>query len=477
MLRPGGPLSERRLAEGNVSRWRGGRARLVGWLGLVLLAGCTAPVAPTVPVAAPPTAPARPTAPSPVAAPLAVEEALAESFEPPAATGLPIPATVPAAGPAPTPSPARSPPEAAAPHDEHTPAVPSPTSAPVATSTPIATATPGRGRALLLQDAAVAATPPGAASLVTAPALVALVEQHLGGLPGIFGVAIKALAGGQGVLVNADRPFPAASLFKLPVMYEVYRQRDAGRLSLAEQLTMTPRFAALDLGTLDVPVGGTVSVEGALHRMITISDNATANLLADRVGWNNLNATMRDLGLRETRLDGEALTTSPRDMLLLLELLARGQGPSPASSAEMIELLLAQRINDRLPARLPPGTAVAHKTGNLEGVIHDVGIVYAPGAPFVIALLAEQAPNYGQVAQAQAALTRAVYDYLVMASGGPPPSSPAPSAAPTVTSPPTVAPPATAVSLPPPRPTARIWQPPVPTARRWQPPTATPHRP
>jgi beta-lactamase class A len=462
MLRPGGP-PERRLAEGNVSGWSGGRARRVGWLGLVLLAGCTAPLAPTVPVAAPPTAPARSTAPSPVAAPPAVEEALAESFEPAAATELPIPAVAPP----PTPSPARSPPEAAAPHDEHTPAVPSPTSAPVATSTPIATATPGRGRALLLQDAAGAATPPGAAPLVTAPALVALVEQHLGGLPGIFGVAIKALAGGHGVLVNADRPFPAASLFKLPVMYEVYRQRDAGRLSLAEQLTMTPRFAALDLGTLDVPVGGTVSVEGALHRMIAISDNATANLLADRVGWNNLNATMRDLGLRETRLDGEALTTSPRDMLLLLELLARGQGPSPASSAEMIDLLLAQRINDRLPARLPPGTAVAHKTGNLEGVIHDVGIVYAPGAPFVIALLAEQAPNYGPVAQAQAALTRAVYDYLVMASGGPPPSSPEPGVVPTATSPPTVAPPATAVSLPPPRPTARIWQP----------PTATPDRP
>ena len=326
-------------------------------------------------------------------------------------------------------------------------------------------------RALETQDSALAlVTPEDAAPLVTAPALAALVEHHLGDQRGIFGVAIKALEGGQGVLVNADRAFPAASLFKLPVMYEVYRQRDAGRLTLAERLILTWRYAELDLGTLNVPIGTALSVEAALRRMIAISDNASANMLADRVGWPSLNATVRDLGLQETRLTSSALTTSPRDMLLLLELLARGEGPTAASSADMIELLLEQRVNDRLPAQLPPGTAVAHKTGNLDGVIHDVGIVYAPGAPFVIALLAEDAPYYGQVAQAQAALTRAVYDYFVTASGRLPPlPEPEPDPTPTPTPPPTVLP----------RPTARVWGSPVslpspgPTARTYLAPTAT----
>jgi beta-lactamase class A len=316
----------------------------------------------------------------------------------------------------------------------------------------------------------------GAAPLVSAPALATLVQQHLGEQRGIFGVAIKALDGGHGVLVNADRAFPAASLFKLPVMYEVYRQRDAGLLTLAERLVLTGRHAQLDLGTLDLPIGSAVTVEAALRRMIVISDNATANMLADRVGWPSLNGTMRDLGLHETRLTGDALTTSPRDMLLLLELLARGEGPSAASSAEMIELLLDQRVNDRLPARLPPGTAVAHKTGNLDGVIHDVGIVYAPGATFVIALLAEDAPDYAAVARAQAALTRAAYDYFITASGGLPPT-PAPG--------PDELPAPRATPTPRPAPTARVWQPavtlPAPTARTWQPaaptPTPTPREP
>ncbi len=321
-----------------------------------------------------------------------------------------------------------------------------------------------------------------AGDIVAAPALVALVEQHLRDLRGVFGVAIKSLDSGQGALLNADRPFPAASLFKLPVMYEVYRQRDAGRLSLAEPLTLSARYAEWDLGTLDVPIGTTLTVESALRRMITISDNATANLLADRVGWSNLNATVRDLGLRETRLGGAALTTSPRDMLRLLELLARGEGSTPASSAEMVDLLLDQRVNDRLPAQLPAGARVAHKTGNLEGIVHDVGIVYAPGAPFLIALLAEDAYDYAQVARAQAALTRAVYDYFVTASGGPPPAG-----SPTLTPPrgpaglpadSTPAPLTSPVALPPPAPplvpTARPWQPPPPTARPWQSPTPSP---
>ncbi len=337
---------------------------------------------------------------------------------------------------------------------------------PAASSTVAPTQPPRRAYRLPMQPAEIALeAPPGQPPLVASPALATLVQQHLGGRQGVFGVAVKALDGGQGALLNADREFPAASLFKLPVMYEVYRQHDAGRLDLRERLVLTPHYAQLDLGTLDLPIGASVSIAEALERMIPISDNATANMLADRVGWTSLNATARDLGLQETHLGGERLSTSPRDMLRLLELIARGQAPSPASATAMTELLLAQRVNDRLPAHLPPGTRVAHKTGNLAGIIHDVGIVYAPGAPFVIALLAEDAWDYREIAEAQADLTRAVYDYLVAAAAAPTPT-PTPTATPTAT-------PA------PPRPTARPWQPPIttpvvlPTAHLWRSPTPT----
>ncbi|HZU06316.1 MAG TPA: serine hydrolase [Chloroflexota bacterium] len=263
---------------------------------------------------------------------------------------------------------------------------------------------------------AAAADPLEIGGLIEDAALAALVQQHLAPLRGVFGVAIKDLDSGRGVLINADRMLPAASLFKLAVMYEVFRQHDAGQLQLTERLTLSAHYAQYDLGTLDLPVGSVLSIQDALERMITRSDNSTANLLLDRVGVANVNATMRALGLEATRIAREQLTTSAHDMLRLLERIARGQGPSAASSAAMLQLLLAQRVNDRLPAQLPPGTPVAHKTGNLPGIVHDVGIVYAPGATFVIALLAAEAPEVGAVTQAEATLARAVYDYFTPAA-------------------------------------------------------------
>src|SRR3954447_10650972 len=248
--------------------------------------------------------------------------------------------------------------------------------------------------------------------LIHDPALAALVDEHFGSLQGHFGVAIKDLETGQGLLVHGADEFEAASLFKLPVMYEVFRQRDSGRLRLEELLTITPYFASFDLGTLDLPVGQRVSVAEALQRMITRSDNTTANMLLDRVGAWRVNQTVRELELRETRIEHERLTTSPRDQLRLLESIVLEQGPSAASSQDMLRLLLDQQVNDRLPARLPLDAQVAHKTGNLPEVVHDVGIVYARGARFVMVLRAEKTPKAGLVAQAQAALTRAVYDYL-----------------------------------------------------------------
>jgi beta-lactamase class A len=343
--------------------------------------------------------------------------------------------------------------------------------------------------------------PTGAKPLTTSPELVDLVHKRMGELRGIFGVAIKNLDSGEGVLVNADRAFPSASLFKLTVMYEAYRQREAGRLSFNEMLTITDNYARLDLGTLEVPVGTPVTVGWALDQMITRSDNATANLLADKLGWPNINNTMQELGLRETRQVGEQISTSPRDLLHLLELLALGRGPSPAASTEMVELMLDQKVNDRLPAQLPRDTPVAHKTGNLDGVVHDAGIVYSPGATYVIALLSEEASDGRQVTQAEAALSRAVYDYfnaaggsrarsalrapnpaarptpvppVVAATAGPtPPGGATPGAASPLPTAPTSAPPTSAAPIsapPPPAPTAAV----VASPGRSAPPTVAP---
>ena len=254
--------------------------------------------------------------------------------------------------------------------------------------------------------------PSSGTAFVPDPTLAAAVRARIAGVSGHVGVAIKDVDSGRGVLIDPDREFQAASLFKLAVMYEVYKQRDLGMLPFDEVLVLTQRYADYDLGTLDRPVGSTISVGEALQRMITISDNSSAVLLTDTVGAANINRDIQALGLTHTHVLSDDLVTSPGDMLSLLEMLALGQGISPSTSAEMIQLLAQQRVNDRIPRLLPAGTVVAHKTGNLPGVANDVGIVYEPGATYIVALLVDGTSDEGEASQAEAQLARLAFDYF-----------------------------------------------------------------
>jgi beta-lactamase class A len=298
------------------------------------------------------------------------------------------------------------------------------------------------------------------------PVLGARVAERLTGLRGRYGVAIKDLNSGSGVLIDPDSEYEAASLFKLSVMYEVFKQRDQGRLALSEVLTLTERHASYDLGTLDRPAGSPIELREALERMITISDNSSAILLTDRVGALTINQDIQGLGMQHTRLRIDDLTTSPGDMLTFFEMLARGRGSSPEASAEMIHMLARQRVNDRIPRLLPRSAVVAHKTGNLPGVVNDAGIVYAPDASFVFVVLVEGTPNETQAAQVISELALLSYEYFHSAApprqdvtlpqepptSTPKPPTPEPAAtstpAPTATStrPPTTVPTATAAA-------------------------------
>src|SRR5206468_7995522 len=140
--------------------------------------------------------------------------------------------------------------------------------------------------------------------------------------------------------------------------------------------TITDEALAYDSGTMELGPGETLSVAEALERMVTLSDNTSAILLGSRVGAGNISADLATLGMDTTHYSLERMTTSALDMLHLIEAVARGKAVSPASSADMLHLLLRQRVNDRLPRLLPDEVRVAHKTGNLPGVVNDVGILY-----------------------------------------------------------------------------------------------------
>jgi beta-lactamase class A len=95
-------------------------------------------------------------------------------------------------------------------------------------------------------------------------------------------------------------------------------------------------------------------------------------------------------------------------MALLLEMMARRQAVDQKSSEEMIALLARQRINNRIPALLPRGLQIAHKTGEWENATHDVGVVYAPKGTYVIALMSSKPWNINALAK----LSGIVYEYL-----------------------------------------------------------------
>ena len=267
-------------------------------------------------------------------------------------------------------------------------------------------------------------------------------------VPGRLGVAVRFLQEGIEVGYAADDLFPSASVIKIPIMIEVYRQVAAGTLSLDELLPVLKEEITDGSGLLQyLHVGLPLNVADALELMIAISDNTATNLLVRRVGAEAINTTMQNLGLSQTRSAGAIRIantpaglvrpshTTPREMALLLAAIAEGRLINADASAAMARTLEHQVYADMLPRYLPftyyperLGLAempirVAHKTGALSGVRNDVGIVSvrtAAGARTMIisaftAELADEevwtAENIGVLAIARVA--RLAYDTLV----------------------------------------------------------------
>lgn len=226
-----------------------------------------------------------------------------------------------------------------------------------------------------------------------------------------FAVVVKNLADGQGMALAPERTFYAASVFKTWVMLEVFHQREAGLLDFDELYIVSDYYESFGLRQGEAATCEQVTVDQALGRMLAVSDNMAANLLLDRVGSTNVNATLRRLGLEISSVPADgSLPTNAGDMALLLEAIARGDVVNEAARDEMLELLASESIADRLPSLLPEGTRVAHKTGNWQNATHDAGIVFSPQATYIIVVLTDlgyQDDGATRIAK----VSRAVYDY------------------------------------------------------------------
>jgi beta-lactamase class A len=240
--------------------------------------------------------------------------------------------------------------------------------------------------------------------------LIIGIERLIDSEPGTFGIAVKHLIAGQSAEINADKVIEAASLYKLAVLYEAYRQRAEGKIRFNDGFVVN---SVVGYDDNDEPIyGGTYqySVTDALTDMITLSDNDAAQLLLYRLGPETINETMNGLGFTHTKVDYDTSTT-PEEILQLYQLIMTGRAVDEESSLEMLQLLAAQRINDRIPQGLPDGTTVAHKTGNLPLLTHDAGVVFAPHGPFIIVVMTEDVSE-GVAVEKIEEITRYVYDYF-----------------------------------------------------------------
>ncbi|MBI3964176.1 MAG: serine hydrolase [Chloroflexi bacterium] len=244
------------------------------------------------------------------------------------------------------------------------------------------------------------------------PELERVIRSALSGSRGTYGVAVKNLLTGERALYNAEEQIEAASLYKLPVLYEAFRQERLGAFDFDEKLTVSEHAATgYEDGEPTWPAGTEVLARVVVKRMIVYSDNTAAHVLLERLGVSQINRTARSLGLTQTEIwYGER--TSALDIAELLQVLATGAAFDELASRQMLQLLLEQVLADRIPRYLPDGVRVANKTGELPGVRHDAGIVYAPNGPYVIVALAADLPDEQEGTETIAELSRQVYRYF-----------------------------------------------------------------
>ncbi len=237
-----------------------------------------------------------------------------------------------------------------------------------------------------------------------------LVRERLGDDAPHYAVVAEDLRDGRGVAINGDQVFYAASLFKLEVMYEAFRQRAIGALDFGEQYVVTDYYAGFNLGPHLVEQCDRASVTDLLRAMMSVSDNSAAVMLQDRVGAGNINATMAALGMNETRLTEDGtLPATAADLARLVSAIAMHSGVSATDSQQMLALMASESLADRIPAELPAGTFVAHKTGNWENATHDAGLVIGRNGSYVIVLMSDIG-YAGDASRAEADVAKLIYD-------------------------------------------------------------------
>jgi beta-lactamase class A len=247
------------------------------------------------------------------------------------------------------------------------------------------------------------------------------IQTAIHNFPGSVSLYAKNLDTGAAYELRADDPVPTASTIKLPIMIELFAQAEEGKLDWNQKLVLTDQDKVSGSGVLtELSAGDALPIRDLMHLMIVVSDNTATNLILDRIGGNAVNSRMAKLGLKQTAVmrkimqgksQPEGVTdegkkpgnerwgtgrSCPRDMVLLLEKLYRGDLVSKAASEEMISVLKRQQDHNGV-GRDMKNPNIASKAGALDHLRSDVAIVYTQHGAVAMAITVNNIPevNYG----------------------------------------------------------------------------------
>lgn len=280
------------------------------------------------------------------------------------------------------------------------------------------------------------------AGCTSKPPLEKLKEQiiaELGKQEGVYAVAFKDLQTNEELLVLEKERFHAASTMKTPVMIEVFRQANNGKFSLDDSLVIRNEFKSIVDGStfsldstddsekeLYKQIGKKKKISDLVYDMIIVSSNLATNLVIELVDAKQVTKTMRKKGAKNIEVlrgveDTKAFekglinSTTAYDLLVIFEQIAKKDMVNPVASDAMIKILLDQKFNEIIPAKLPAEVKVAHKTGSVTGVNHDSGIVFLPdGRKYILVLLSKDVKDTDAGIKAMANVSELLYKHVAL---------------------------------------------------------------
>ena len=241
----------------------------------------------------------------------------------------------------------------------------------------------------------------------------------------VVGVAILDLTDQRAFYLNADAIYPTASTIKIAVLAELYRQHERGSgAKLGDLYTVNAKDGVGTEGILQSMSAGVsrITNRDLALLMVSLSDNSATNVLIDRVGMDNVNAWLTQLGLERTRLrrhmldvkaaqEGRENTATPRELVTMLRAIHEGRVCGKATTKEFFEMLSTQK-SSYIPRHLPADLMIANKPGNLDAVRNDAGIIFVPGRPFAIAVMTTFATDGLEAEESIGRIAHAAWSYF-----------------------------------------------------------------